>query len=468
MKEILYDLIFLVLLFSIPIRLRVIVCNPSLIWYKILSVDLKGENKNTMIYSEANPSPLLKDIQQNVQRASEILSIESYLVEMLNNCKRELIVSFPVLMDGGDPKIFHGYRVHHNIIRGPAKGGLRYHPEVNLDEIRALSMLMTYKCAVVNIPFGGAKGGIVCDPNDLSHPEIERMTRRFATEINLLLGPETDIPAPDVNTNSQIMAWIMDTYSMNKGYSVLPVVTGKPLIVGGSQGRIESTGRGVANVTGFTAQDIGLKLKGARVVLQGYGKVGYPAARILQDEYGCKVVGIADVGGAVYREDGLPLIPLKEHEEKNHTVAGFPDCEQIEEEEIFSLPCEVFIPAALEDQVTPERARKMSCAIVVEAANGPTTSEADTILQEKGIMVIPDILASAGGVVVSYFEWVQGLQSYFWSESEVNSQLKDIMECSYRSVAGEAQRRSLSMREAAYLIAVSRVAEATRARGIYP
>jgi len=421
-----------------------------------------------MIHSQANPSLLLNDIQQNVQRASDSLSIEPYLVEMLNNCKRELIVSFPVLMDDGEPHIFHGYRVHHNIIRGPAKGGLRYHPEVNLEEIRALAMLMTYKCAVVNIPFGGAKGGIVCDPYALSTPEVERLTRRFATEINVLLGPETDIPAPDLNTSPQIMAWIMDTFSMNKGYSVLPVVTGKPLIVGGSQGRTESTGRGVANVTGFTAHDIGLKLQGARVVLQGYGKVGYPAARILQDDYGCKVVGIADVGGAVYREDGLPLQPLKEYEEKNHTVAGFHGCDHIEDEEVFSLPCEVFIPAALEDQVTPQRARNMSCSIVVEAANGPTTSEADAILQEKGITVIPDILASAGGVVVSYFEWVQGLQSYFWSEAEVNAQLKDIMECSYRSVAGEARRCSISLREAAYLIAVSRVAEATRVRGIYP
>jgi glutamate dehydrogenase (NAD(P)+) len=413
-------------------------------------------------------SPLLRELLERIDRVCRFLGIEPYLCQILKNCQRELIVSFPVKMDNGDIRVFHGYRVHHNITRGPAKGGIRYHPEVNLDEIRALAMLMTFKCAVVNIPFGGAKGGVVCNPRELSRREIENLTRRFASEVSILLGPETDIPAPDVNTDAQIMSWIMDTYSMHRGYSVLSVVTGKPLIVGGSQGRAEATGRGVAYVTQFLAQEIGLPLQGARVVVQGFGKVGYPVAKILGEEYGCKIVGIADIGGGVVCEKGLDVERLKEHEQKEGTVAGFVNGENIRGEEIFQVPCDVFIPAALEDQINERTASQLQCKVVVEGANGPTTESGERVLRERGILSVPDILANAGGVVVSYFEWVQGLQSFFWSEEEVNLRLKSIMKQSFQSCLAFSRQHGLSLREAAFAIAISRVAEATRVRGIYP
>lgn len=413
-------------------------------------------------------SSLLSAILRWIERACHFLRLEPYLCEILKSCQRELIVSFPVRMDDGSIQVFHGYRVHHNITRGPAKGGIRYHPEVDLDEVRALAMLMTFKCAVVNIPFGGAKGGVVCDPGKLSRREIENLTRRFASEIGILLGPETDIPAPDVNTDSQIMSWIMDTYSMHRGYSVLSVVTGKPLIVGGSQGRAEATGRGVVYITQFLTEQLGISLREARVVVQGFGKVGYPVAKIFQEEFGCKIVGVADVGGGVANPDGLDVARLKEYERLNGTVAGFPGGEQIERERIFRIPCDIFIPAALENQIDEYTASQLQCQIVVEGANGPTTDAGDKVLRERGILVVPDILANAGGVVVSYFEWVQGLQSFFWSEKEVNMRLKMVMRSGFKDCLRMAQEHDMSLREAAFAVAVSRVAEATKVRGIYP
>ncbi|MGQ9622497.1 MAG: Glu/Leu/Phe/Val family dehydrogenase [Candidatus Caldatribacteriaceae bacterium] len=413
-------------------------------------------------------SSLLVDLLERIEQTCAFLELEPYLCQILKNCQRELIVSFPVKMDNGDIRIFHGYRVHHNITRGPAKGGIRYHPEVNLDEIRALAMLMTFKCALVNIPFGGAKGGVVCNPKVLSRRELENLTRRFATEVSILLGPETDIPAPDVNTDDQIMSWIMDTYSMHRGYSVLSVVTGKPLIVGGSQGRAEATGRGVAYLTYFLAQEIGMSLNGARVVVQGFGKVGYPVAKILREEYGCKVVGVADASGGIVNDQGLAVERLKEHERKEGTVAHFEGGENIQREEIFEVPCDIFIPAALENQIDEHTAPRLRCQVVVEGANGPTTASGDRILGERGILVVPDILANAGGVVVSYFEWVQGLQSFFWSVEEVNLRLKTTMKQSFQNCLEVSRQRGLSLREAAFVIAISRIAEATRVRGVYP
>ncbi len=413
-------------------------------------------------------SPLLTEMHQRIERACAFLAVEPYLCSLLKSCQRELIVSFPVKMDSGDIQVFQGYRVHHNIIRGPAKGGIRYHPEVNLDEIQALAMLMTLKCAVVNIPFGGAKGGVVCDPHQLSPRELENLTRRFATEISILLGPETDIPAPDVNTDAQVMSWFMDTYSMHKGYSVLSVVTGKPLIIGGSQGRQEATGRGVAYLTYFITQEMKLPLRGARVVVQGFGKVGYPAAKILQEEYGCKIIAVADLGGGVVNEEGLEVRALREHVEKEKTVAHFSQGETIPREAIFDIPSDIFIPAALENQIDEETAQRLHCKLVVEGANGPTTEEGDRVLQEKGITLVPDILANAGGVVVSYFEWVQGLQSFFWNEEEVNLRLKLIMSNSFKQCFSLARHHDLSLREAAYLVAIERIGEAIKVRGIYP
>jgi len=413
-------------------------------------------------------SSLLQEVVERIDRACDLLGLEKYVGEIFKACQRELIVSFPVKMDDGSIRVFQGYRVHHNTIRGPAKGGIRYHPDVSLDEIRALAMLMTLKCAVVNIPFGGAKGGVVCDPKELSQKELERLTRRFATEISIFLGPETDIPAPDLNTNAQVMAWIMDTYSVHHGRSVLSVVTGKPLVVGGSKGRTEATGRGVAYVTEFLARQMGISLEEARVVVQGFGKVGFPVARILNEEYGCRIVGVSDVGGGVLNLKGLDIRRLKEHERQKGTVAGFEGGEQIRREEIFKVPCDIFIPAALENQLNEYTASQLQCRVVVEAANGPTTIAGDVLLSERGILIVPDILANAGGVVVSYFEWVQGLQSFFWNEAEVNSRLKMVMLEGFRECFTIAQRQGLSLREAAFVLAISRVAEALKTRGIYP
>lgn len=351
--------------------------------------------------------------------------------------------------------------------RGPAKGGIRYHPDVTLDEVKALAMWMTWKCAVVNIPFGGAKGAVVCNPKEMSKGELERLTRRYTTELMIFLGPEKDIPAPDVYTDSQTMAWIMDTYSMNVGYSVPSVVTGKPLSIGGSRGREEATGRGVVLTILEAIKELGIPKEGATVAVQGFGNVGGTAVRLLCRE-GFKVVAVSDSHGGTYNSHGLDVDALSEHKREAGTVVGFPGGEDITNEELLALKCDVLVPAALENQITEENADNVQAKILAEGANGPTTPEADLILYDKGVFVIPDILANAGGVTVSYFEWVQSIQEFFWSEDEVNARLKDIMVRSFHEVYDVHREEKVDMRLAAYMLAVGRVAEAFHTRGLYP
>ncbi|RKY63198.1 MAG: glutamate dehydrogenase [Candidatus Latescibacterota bacterium] len=402
-----------------------------------------------------------------LDKVAERIGLEEEIHERLLHPRWTLIVTFPVRMDDGRMRIFTGYRVHHSLDRGPAKGGIRYHPNVTLDEVKALAMWMTWKCAVVNIPFGGAKGAVVCNPKEMSRGELERLTRRYTTELMILLGPEKDIPAPDVYTDAQTMAWIMDTYSMNVGYSVPSVVTGKPLSVGGSRGREEATGRGVVLTTLEAMKELGIPKDGATVAVQGFGNVGRTVARLLYRE-GFRVIGISDSQGGTYNPKGLDVPALTEHEKEAGTVVGFPGGEDITNEELLALKCDVLVPAALENQITEENADKVRAKIVTEGANGPTTPEADTILYERGIFVIPDILANAGGVTVSYFEWVQSLQEFFWSEEEVNSRLRDIMVRSFHEVYEVHREERVDMRLAAYILAVGRVAEAFHTRGLYP
>jgi glutamate dehydrogenase (NAD(P)+) len=370
-------------------------------------------------------------------------------------------------MDNGDVRMFTGYRVQHNINRGPAKGGIRYSPQVSLDEVRALAMWMTWKCAVVGIPFGGAKGGVICDPHQMSHAELERLTRRYATEISILIGPDSDIPAPDMNTNPQVMAWIMDTYSMHKGYSVPAAITGKPLAIGGSEGRLEATARGVQFVTREAMRDRGMKPEETSVVVQGFGNVGSITARLLS-EMGCKVVGVSDISGGVYNPAGLDVYKTLRYSREHGGLKGLPGAEAVTNQELLELPCTVLIPAALENQLTRSNAPRIQARMIIEAANGPTTPEADMILNERGIPVVPDILANAGGVTVSYFEWVQDLQRFFWEENEINNRLESIMTRAYRAMCNKAEEQQVSLRLGAYLLAVARVAEATEIRGVYP
>jgi glutamate dehydrogenase (NAD(P)+) len=399
--------------------------------------------------------------------AADLLQLNEDARVILRAPKRELTVNFPVRMDDGRVKMFTGYRVQHNINRGPAKGGIRYDLKVSLDEVRALAMWMTWKCAVVNIPFGGAKGGVICDPQSMSPKELERMTRRYATEIAGIIGPQSDIPAPDVNTNPQIMAWIMDTYSMHMGYSVPAVVTGKPLNIGGSEGRMEATGRGVAITTREACAVLGLPFEGAKVVIQGFGNVGSITAKILH-KMGCTIVGLSDVHGAVYNLDGIDVTWALRYVAEHHELTGMPNTQPIDGKALLELPCDILIPAALEGQLTHENAEKIRAKLIVEAANGPTTREADAIFKRRGITVVPDILANAGGVTVSYFEWVQDLQHFFWSEEETNSRLETVMVNSFKAVNEKRDSTGVDFRMAAYLVAVSRVADATQVRGIYP
>ena len=399
--------------------------------------------------------------------AAEQLNLSQELRAIRRAPKRELTVNFPVRMDDGRVEMFTGYRVQHNINRGPAKGGIRFDANVSIDEVRALAMWMTWKCAVVNIPFGGAKGGVIVDPRNLSRTELERLTRRYATEIAGVIGPESDIPAPDVNTNPQVMAWIMDTYSMHKGYSVPAVVTGKPLSVGGSEGRMEATGRGVSVVTREACKALGIELKGARVVVQGFGNVGSITARLLH-EAGCKIVSLSDIYGAIYNPDGLDVSLALRYVQEHGTLKDLPGAQQMDSKSALELPCDILIPAALEGQITYQNAPRIQARLVVEAANGPTTTDADAILRERGIDVVPDILANAGGVTVSYFEWVQDLQHFFWAEDEINQRLEHIMTRSFAAVQAKKEEQNCDYRLAAYLLAVARVAEATQVRGIYP
>lgn len=399
--------------------------------------------------------------------AAQRLGLSQAMRAILSKPKRELTVNFPVRMDNGDVRMFTGYRVQHNINRGPAKGGIRYSPEVSLDEVRALAMWMTWKAAVVNIPFGGAKGGVICDPKNMTTAELERLTRRYATEISILIGPDSDIPAPDMNTNPQIMSWIMDTYSMHKGYSVPAVITGKPLTIGGSEGRLEATARGVQFVTRGAMRDHGMKPEETSVIVQGFGNVGSITARLLS-EMGCKVVGVSDISGGVYNANGLDVHRALRYSREHGGLRGLPGTEVVTNQELLELPCDILIPAALENQLTRRNASRLRTRMVIEAANGPTTPEADQILNERGIPVVPDILANAGGVTVSYFEWVQDLQRFFWEEDEINKRLESIMTRSYRAVCNKAEEQQVSLRLGAYLLAVARVAEATEVRGVYP
>jgi glutamate dehydrogenase (NAD(P)+) len=404
---------------------------------------------------------------QQFELAADKLGLSEDMREILRKPKRELIVNFPVRLDNGHVKTFTGYRVQHNMNRGPTKGGVRYSPEVSLDEVRALAMWMTWKCAVVGIPYGGAKGGVLCDPKHMTPGELERLTRRYTTEISSLIGPHSDIPAPDVNTNSQIMAWMMDTYSMHAGYSIPAVVTGKPLSIGGSEGRNEATATGVLFVTRRAARHLGMPLKGARVSLQGFGNAGSVAAKLFYNE-GCKIVAVSDTQGGIYNEDGLDPAEVLRHKQARGSVAGFPRAQSIGIAEVLEVPCDVLIPAATEGVITTSNVQRVRARIVTEAANGPTTPDADKVLFENGCLVVPDILANAGGVTVSYFEWVQDLQSFFWGAEEIIQRLEMIMNRAFDTVLAEAELYQCDLRLAANMLAISRVAEATQIRGIYP
>jgi len=399
--------------------------------------------------------------------AADRLGLSQSMRAILRKPKRELIVNFPVRMDNGDVEMFTGYRVQHNINRGPAKGGIRFSPEVSLDEVRALAMWMTWKCAVVGIPFGGAKGGVLCDPHKLSRAELERLSRRYATEISILIGPNSDIPAPDMNTNPQIMGWMMDTFSMHQGYSVPAVITGKPLAIGGSEGRLEATARGVQFVTREAMIDIGMRPGECSVVIQGFGNVGSISARLLH-ELGCKIVGLSDISGGVYNPHGIDVHNALHYSKEHGTLRGLPNSEAVTNTELLLLPCNVLVPAALENQLTGKNASQVKAQLIIEAANGPTAPEADHILNDRGITIVPDILANAGGVTVSYFEWVQDLQRFFWAENEINDRLESIITRAYRAVREKALQQETSLRMGAYLLAVARVAEATEIRGVYP
>jgi glutamate dehydrogenase (NAD(P)+) len=402
-----------------------------------------------------------------LDEAAELMGLAPGVHEILRNPKRALIVSVPFRMDDGSTRVYQGYRVHHNVTRGPAKGGIRYHPDVTLSEVKALAMWMTWKCAIAGIPFGGAKGGVTVDPRELSRGELERMTRRYASEILPFIGPERDIPAPDMNTNEEIMAWIMDTYSMNSGFSVPGVVTGKPVAIGGSRGRAGATSRGVMYMIFSTLKRLGIGIEEVSVAIQGYGKVGGIAAQLLHDA-GCRVVAVSDVKSGLYRDRGLDPEAINRHVQEAGRVGGFPGADEITNAELLEIDCDVLVPAAIEGVVTVKNADNVKANVVCEAANGPVTFEADKILNDRGIFVVPDILANSGGVTVSYFEWVQDIQAYFWTEEEVNDRLRMIMEKAFDEVSALAEEKGLTMRQAAHWIGVGRVAEAHLTRGLFP
>jgi glutamate dehydrogenase (NAD(P)+) len=398
--------------------------------------------------------------------AAELLKLDDGMRKVLRTPAMELTVNFPVVLDDGRIDLFTGYRVQHSIARGPAKGGIRFAPDVSADEVRALAAWMTWKCAVVNIPFGGGKGGVICEPHLLSEAELERITRRYTAEILEFIGPERDVPAPDVNTNEQTMAWIMDTYSMHKRHTVTAVVTGKPLELGGSHGRHEATGRGCMFVTLQALKRIRLAPQDTRVIIQGFGNVGGMAARLMARK-GFKIISIIEYDGAVYNPHGLDVDALMEHRLETGSINGFPEAEEVDRYEALLMDCDVLIPAARENVITSSNAPRIKAKILCEGANGPTTFVADSILAEKRVFVIPDILANAGGVTVSYFEWVQDRQGYFWTEAQVNEQLEQIMVTSFNDVIGYAAKHSVNNRTAAYMLALDRVANAIKLRGLY-
>ncbi|MBF6606425.1 MAG: Glu/Leu/Phe/Val dehydrogenase [Chloroflexi bacterium] len=405
--------------------------------------------------------------QRQFDLAADHLNLDPGLRRVLREPRRELTVHFPVHMDDGSVQVFTGYRVQHNLGRGPAKGGLRYHQDVSLDEVKALAMWMTWKCAVVGIPYGGGKGGVIVDPKKLSQKELEGLTRRFATEISVLIGPERDIPAPDVNTNAQTMAWIMDTYSMHVGYTVPGVVTGKPIALGGSEGRNEATGRGAVYCIVEAAAHLGMDLRAAKVAVQGFGNAGSIAARLIVDE-GSTVVAVSDSTGGIHNPAGLDIERVIAWKREHGTVQGFPGATDVTNADVLEVECDILIPAALENQITSRNAKNIQARLIAEAANGPTTPDADEILFDRGVFLIPDILCNAGGVTVSYFEWVQDLNRDHWSEPIVNAKLKEIMIRAFGETHRIAELEQVNMRTAAYLLAVQRVADATAMRGLYP
>ena len=416
-----------------------------------------------IVLDETNP---FESMMSRFDRAAELLGLDPGLYKVLRVPDKQLIVAIPVRLENGELEVFTGYRVHHNIARGPAKGGIRFSPHVTLEEVKALAAWMTWKCAVVNIPFGGAKGGVVCDPSVLSQRELEAITRRYTAEIMDLLGPETDVPAPDINTNEQVMAWIMDTYSMHARRTVSSIVTGKPITLGGSLGRREATGRGCLFVINEALAHLKIPAAGARVAVQGFGNVGAIAALLLAQQ-GMRVIAVSDMHAGVHTADGLDAAALAEHVTREKTVQGFPGGEPITNEDLLLLDCEVLLPAAIENQITSANAASIRARIICEGANGPTTASADEILDAKGIFVVPDILANAGGVTVSYFEWVQNREGYYWSEERVNRRLKKIMVNSFRDVLEYSLAHQVNMRTASYMVAIDRVAYVHRLRGIY-
>jgi glutamate dehydrogenase (NAD(P)+) len=405
--------------------------------------------------------------QMQFDQAADHLKLDAGLREVLRRPKRQMVVSIPTKMDDGSIRVFEGYRVQHNIARGPAKGGIRYHPNVSLDEVKALAAWMAWKTAVVNIPFGGGKGGVVCEPRKMSQAELERMTRRYVSEILPIIGPDRDIPAPDVYTDPQTMAWVMDTYSMTVGYSSLGVVTGKPVSLGGSEGRNEATARGCLFVTQEACRVKRMHLRGATVAIQGFGNAGGIAARLFHEQ-GAKIIAVSDSRGGIVNPRGIDPIKAIQHKEKHGSVVALPGTSRLRNEEVLELKCDILIPAALENVITAENAANIKAKIIAEAANGPVTPMADDILHRKGVFVVPDILANAGGVTVSYFEWVQDLQNFFWEEGEVNKKLETIMKRAFREVHETSQKYRVNMRVAAYILAVGRVAEATLVRGLFP
>ncbi len=417
----------------------------------------------SVVEQEINP---WESAAHRFDEAAELLKLDDGMRKVLRSAAMELTVNFPVTLDDGRIEVFTGYRVQHSIARGPAKGGIRFAPDVSIDEVRALAAWMTWKCAVVNIPFGGAKGGVICQPHLLSEGELERITRRYTAEISEFIGPERDVPAPDVNTNDQTMAWIMDTYSMHQRHTVTAVVTGKPLELGGSRGRPEATGRGCMIVTMEALKRFGLAPEDTRVIIQGFGNVGGMAARLMSRN-GFKIVSIVEYDGAVYNPRGLDIEGLMIHRSHTGSITGFAEAEDVDKDEALLMNCDVLIPAARENVITSANAERIKAKILCEGANGPTTFVADSILAEKKVFVIPDILANAGGVTVSYFEWVQDRQGYFWSEKQVNDQLEDIMVASFNDVTSYAEKHAVNNRTAAYMLALDRVANAIRKRGLY-
>ncbi|MHA1650728.1 MAG: Glu/Leu/Phe/Val family dehydrogenase [Candidatus Helarchaeota archaeon] len=415
---------------------------------------------------EENP---YQNALKQLEIAAKQINLEPWIHEILKHCMQISVVSLPIKMDDGTVKVFTGYRAQHSTALGPSKGGIRYSPDVTMDEIKALSMWMTWKCAVAELPYGGAKGGIVCDPKKLSRGELERLTRRYTYAIINMLGPKKDVPAPDINTDKQVMAWIMDSYSIGVGETTLGVVTGKPISIGGSQGRECATGRGLSYVAREICKKLGVALgPETTVAIQGYGNVGSVVGVILGQEMGCKIVGVSDIMGGVYNPNGIDPLLLKKHKNETGSVVGFPGTQDITNEELLALDCDILVPAAVENQITKKNARNVRAKLIIEGANGPTTTEADAILEKEGIIVVPDILANSGGVIVSYFEWVQDLYSYFWDIDRVNQELERHIVKAFHKVYNLAQEKDVSLRTAAYMLAVGRIAEAIRVRGLYP